>query len=186
MSQLKILDTGYVANVVSGATQLSDANRAGYTGSAVSSFTLKASSISYATNPNIEQKPIIGSLTDNSSSLTSINPTVYTVSFILAKTITTSGWDVNNVYQFLRMDRTYGLKLLYPSSTGDSLPTIVEAMGQANIGALGNFGTGASDDGGTVATTTPYLLGRVRNIRVGDSASDNSYWKVSFDFVVSV
>lgn len=185
MAQIKILDTGFVSNETRATqTQLSDANRAGYTGSAVTSFTLKNSGVSLGTSVNIEQKPIINSLTDNDSSLISVGQQIYSVNFILEKDIVTAGWDVNNLVQIMRLDRTYGLKLMYMTATGDTIPTIVEAMGQVNTG--GNFSDASpSDDNGTVSTTTPYLLGRVRNLRVSDSATNNTFWRISFDFVVS-
>lgn len=182
---LKLLDTGYVSNETLGTqTQLTDANRAGYTGSAVSSFTLNSVSVSMAGDVNIEQKPIINSLTDNSSSLISVNNRIFTVNCIMAKAATSSGWSSTKEYQFSRLDRTYGLKLLYPSATGDSLTTLVEALGAVNIG--GNFSEATpTDDEGTIAATTPYLVGRVKNLRITDNATDKKFWKVSFDFVVS-
>lgn len=185
MSQLKILDTGFISNETRASqTQLSDANRAGYTGSAVAAISLINASLNLSGTVNIEQKPIINSLTDNSSSLVSVTPRIIAVAFILARDIVTSGFNVNNVLEILRLDRTSGLKLLYPDSTGDTLPTIVEAMGQVNL--AGNFSDGSpTDDNGTVATTTPYLLGRVKNLRITDSPGNNSFWRINFDFQIT-
>lgn len=185
MSQLKILDTGYVNATLSLAsqTQIGDGDRAGYTGSAISSFTLPSNSSSLNGGVSIESKSIIGSNSDPSTSLISVNRRVYPISFILKKDIVTAGWDVNNVVQLSRLDRTQGMKLLYPASTGDILPNVVEAMGAVNIG--GNFSDASpTDDKGTVSTTTPYLVGRVKNFSVRDDQSGN-YWRVSFDFEVS-
>ena len=184
MSQLKLLDTGFVSNATRVTqTQLSDANRAGYTGSAVTSFTLKNSGSSLNAQVNTEQKPVINSLDDNSSSLVSVINDPYTISFILKKTITTSGFDVNDIFQLKRMERTQGLKLLYPSSDSDTIPTLVEAFGAVNIG--GNFSDGSpTDDNGTISATRPYLLGRVKNMRWGDD-STGDFWKVTFTFEVS-
>lgn len=185
MANLKILDTGYVSNETRGTqTQLSDANRAGYTGSAVASISLNNSRISF--NPsgaNLEQKPIVNSLTDNSSSLVSVNNDRLRVEFILKKDIVTAGWNVNNVIEIKRLMRTQGLKILYPSATGDSLPTVVEALGAENTG--GNFSDGSpTDDSGTVSSTTPYLLGRIKSVSIQDGAESN-FWNVSLEFEVS-
>ena len=185
MAVLTILDSGYISNETRASqTQLSDANRAGYTGSAVTSFSLKSASVNLSGGVNVENKPVIGTLSENSSSLVSVNNRTLSVSCLLAKTIVTTGWSVNNIVQFLRLERTHGLKLLYPSATADSLPTLVEPMGQVNL--AGNFSEASpTDDKGTVATTTPYLLGRVQNVRIDDLATNNTWWRVTFDFVIT-
>jgi hypothetical protein len=57
-------------------------------------------------------------------------------------------------------------------------------MGQVNL--AGNFSAASpTDDAGTVATTTPYLLGRVENIQFKDSGTTNTWWRVTFDFVIT-
>ena len=184
MSNLKILDTGYVSNITRASqTQLSDADRAGYTGSAVAAFDIKNTATPLSGDANLEQKPIINTLTENSSSLVSVSNRSIKVSFLLAKTIVTSGFNVNNVIELSRLERTLGMKILYPSATGDALPTIVEAFGQANL--AGNFSEGSpTDDKGTVATTTPYLLGRVKGFTITDTA-EGKFWTVGFTFVIS-
>lgn len=184
MAVITILDTGYISNENRGSqTQLADADRAGHTGSAVTSFTFKTATLGLGGGVNTEQKPVIGTLSDNSSSLVSVNSRTIGISIVLIKTIVTSGFNVNNLIELFRLERTSGLKLLYPSATGDTLPSIVEAFGQVNLS--GNFSEGSpTDDKGTVATTTPYLLGRVKNMRINDAAKGN-YWRISFDFVIS-
>lgn len=186
MVNLKILDTGYVSNSTLGSqTQLSDANRSGYTGSAVAAFDLNVEgNISISGGVNTEEKPIIGTLTDNSSSLVSSNNRTIQISCTLTRDIVTSGYNVNNVIELSRLERTHGLKLLYPSATGDSMPTVVEALGQENLAGVFSDGS-PTDDAGTVATTTPYLVGRVKNFRFNDSTSSRNLWRFSFDFVIS-
>lgn len=185
MASLKLLDTGYISNeTLASQTQLSDANRAGYTGSAVSGFTLKSATVTLASKSSVENKPIINTVTDSNTSLVSVSNRVFKVSCILAKTITSAGWSVNDVYQLLRMDRTKGLKLLYPSGTSDTMKTIVEALGAVNTN--GNFAEASpTDDEGTVSTTTPYLIGRVKNINLRDESNSKSYWRFDFDFEIS-
>jgi hypothetical protein len=183
--QLKLLDTGFVSNETRATqTQLSDANRAGYTGSAVSGFSLDVSKVTVSRNNNVEQKPIINSMTDNSSSLVSVGPMTLSVTMRWTKDVVTSGWSTGKLHQFMRMETTYGLKLLYPSAVDDVLTPVVEALAQENL--AGNFSDASpSDDNGTIAATLPYLLGRVRNISITDSSKNNKHWTITFDFQVS-
>ena len=186
MANIKILDTGYVStsSPLSGQTQLSDANRAGYTGSAVSSFTLDTPDVSMNEQTSTENKPRIGTLTDSDTGLASVSNRVIKVSCILAKTETTTSWSTSKEYQFLRLSRTAGLKLLYLSGVSDTMKTIVEILGAIN--KAGTFSHASpTDDNGTIATTLPYLVGRVKNMSVTDGAKDKTYWKISFDFEVS-
>lgn len=183
--ELKILDTGYIDNSSLGVqTQLSDANRAGYTGSAVSSITLKIRGITHATKSNTESKPIINTTTDSDASLVSTVNTILKITGILARTSTTSGWSTNKEYQISRIGRTRGLKLLYPTGVTDVDKTIVEVLGEVNIN--GSFADASpTDDAGTVSTTTPYLVGHVKNITFNDTAASKKWWTVTIDFEVS-
>lgn len=183
--KLTLLDTGYISNETRASqTQLSDANRAGYTGSAVTSFTLDVINLSISQDSSIEQKPIINSLIDNSSSLVSVGPLVVHITVRWPREITTASWSVTKLHQFFRMQKTYGMKLLYPSATGDTLPSSVEDLGNVNL--AGNFSAASpSDDNGTVATTRPYLLGRAKNFALTDTGGNNSSYRITFDFQVS-
>ena len=182
--KLELLDTGYVSNETRGGqTQLSDANRAGYTGSAVTSFTLNTKNLTMTGDVKIENKPLLNVLTDTATSLISTTNRIVKVDIHLDKTIITSGYSTNMLYQLMRMERTKGLKLLYPSLTTDTRKNIIEAMGGINIG--GNFSDGSpTDDNGTVSSTTPYLLGRVKKLNLKDKPS-SSKWTISFDFEIS-
>ena len=189
--EIKLLDTGYVSTTnVDGQTQLSDANRAGYTGSAVRSFTLKLKdNITIAGDSAIEKNPVINTLTDSTTnSVSSKNRRVKIVA-ILEKEIISNGWDKNNVVQVGRIDRTSGLKLLYPSGTTDSVKSIVEALGGVNTGVLtsttGFANASPSDDNGTVSTITPYLIGRIEKVTFVDPMGSSSFWTVNIDFIIS-
>ena len=187
--QITLLDTGYVSTTdVDSQTQETDVNRAGYTGSAVSSITLKVSNLNLGGNVSIENKPIIGTFTEPTSSLISSQSRILGVSAIIQKSINTADWDINDIVQLARMERTEGLKLVYPSINTDTKKGVVEAMGAENTGKLtsnNGFANGSpTDDKGFVSTSTPYLVGRVSNFSISDSPNSD-YWKVSFNFVIS-
>jgi hypothetical protein len=187
--QLKILDTGYISATTAlvSQTQLSVANRAGYDGSSsVSAFTLNTDNdiiVSRATN--LEDKPDLGARSDSEVTLISVGNLTLNVSFTIEKTITTSGYDTNDIYQLSRFDLTDGLKLLYPSNITeiDKYRNIVEALGAVNTGGVFSDAS-PTDTNGTVSTTTPYLIGRIKNLSIRDSTS-TTHWKISFIFEVS-
>jgi len=186
MATFKILDTGYVyyANVA-GQTQLLDSQRAGYTGSGVTSFTLLSASDSMGQGVNVDNPTTINSSGTNNTVLSSIANMVFKVSFIVHKTIVTSGFDINNIVQLNRLQKTHGLKLLYLSSNESvaGKHSLIEAFGEQNVG--GEFSAGSpADDDGTVSTTTKYLVGRVSGLTLMNAAA-GTYWKGSFDFIVT-
>jgi len=178
-----LLDTGYVSteSELTSQTQLSTANRAGNSGtSSVTEFTLKTSSISLGGKTNTENKPAINTFTEVSTTATGIANRVMSVSAILKKEIITSGYNTNNVIELLRMSRTKGLKLLYVDSTTNTQKTIIEAYGALNTDGL--FSNALPDStAGTVSETTPYIVGRVKDMNISDT-SDGNYWRVSFKF----
>ena len=169
-------------------TQLSDANRAGYTGSAVSAITIKTANLSWNSDASIEKKPVINTLSDSTTSTVSKKNTMVKVDFIKQKRITTTGWSTNDIYQIGRLDSTSGLKILYVDAVADTNKTIIEAMGAINTGVTtattGFAHNSPTEDSGTVSTSTPYLIGRVSNLSIRD-APNGDYWRISFDFTVS-
>lgn len=184
---IKILDTGFVGHkkVRATQTQLSDANRAGYTGSAVSAFTLKTANVSRSGTQNTESNPIINNNADVETTPTSASNRLLQVSLIMEKADTTSGWDKNELFQLNRLDRTKGLKILYPDVTtdSDSYKTLVEVLGAENT--AGNFSDGSpSEDNGTVSSTTPYLVGRVKSLNISDTPNGTK-WRINFTFEIS-
>lgn len=186
---LKILDTGYISTTdTSSQTQLSDANRAGYTGAAVSSITLKSANVTRASDVHIESKPIINTNTPSETTLVSVKNPIYKVNTIKKKEITIASWDDNDIVQIERLSSTKGLKLLYPSVITDTKKHIVEALGAVNTGKLstvdGFANASPTDDNGTVGTSQPYIVGRVKNLTMADNP-DGNYWRINFDFEVS-
>jgi hypothetical protein len=184
--QIKILDTGYVSNTtaIASQTQLSVANRAGYDGSTnVGAFTLNTSSLVLSGNARTENKPEINTLTDVETTSVSVVNRNVEVTTILQKEIVTANFNQNNVVELSRLERTRGVKLLYPTVTTDTKKTIVEALGAVNTG--GNFSAESpTDTNGTVGTTIPYLVGRVKNFRITDNPAGDK-WRVTFNFEIT-
>jgi len=186
---LTILDTGYVSvsEDRGSQTQLSASNRAGYDGtSSVVSFTLKIENLSLNTNTSTDNKPVPGVFNDSPTTLISTANDVYNLSFIKQKVITTTGYGTNDMVQFRRLERTQGLKILYPSTTDDitGFKTLVEAFGASNTGDTTKFSeSSASTFNGTVSLTTPYVIGRVKNFQISDNP-DGQHWRGSFSFEV--
>lgn len=183
---IRILDTGFISTETqpSSQTQLGLSDRAGYSGSTdVFHFTLPSYSESIGGSVTIENKPIVNDLSEVNTTLVSSTNRVLKISFIMDKTLPGEAYDVNELFQFMRMERTAGMKLLYVDSITNTYKTIIEALGQQNIGGI--FSHASYDDTlGYVSTTTPYLVGRVRNIQVSNSVTNNEYWRVSFNFIL--
>lgn len=183
---IKILDTGYISNAgtaLATQTQLGDTDRAGYTGSDVSAMTLKVSSINLGGDVSLEDKPIINNLTENSTSLIGIKNRKIMINGIKQKSIDSSSWDKNDVIQLSRIERTRGLKIIYPTNTTDTKKSLIEAFGAENTNGLFGVSSPAEDDG-TVGTAVPYLVGRVRNFTMTDSPTGDK-WGISFTFELS-
>ena len=187
MTNIKLLDTGFISVSTDRASQvqISDSERAGYTGSAVSAITLKLSSHTRGSGANTDNKAIINTNVESPTALVSIKNPSYKISCIIKKEDDTTGWNTNSIIELSRMETTYGLKLLYIDSAESvtGYVTLIEAIGRKNIS--GNFSDGSpSDDNGTIGSTIPYLVGRVKNLIINDM-TDGTYWKISFDFEVS-
>lgn len=185
MTNCVVLDTGYVGSgALNTQTQLAVANRAGYNGSSgVNAFTLKVNQLSLNAKVSTESKPIANTLTTTPTTIVSSENPTFRVSAIMQKTLTTSGWSTNDLYQLSRLDKTRGLKLLYVDAVGGPIPTIIEGLGAINAG--GNFSAGTTNTTvGKIANTLPYLLGRVKDLSIDDNPSGDK-WRISFEFEVA-
>jgi hypothetical protein len=183
---IKILDTGYIINgLLSAQTRLGLTLRAGYDGtSSVNAFTLKVAGLNFSSDASTESKPIANTLTDVSTTIVSTENPKVKLSCVMQKRITTTSWSTNDVYQLSRLRATRGLKLLYVDATTDVNKTIVEALGAINTN--GYFAAASpSTTNGTVSTTTPYLIGRIKNLSFDDNPSGD-YWRINFDFELSI
>lgn len=188
MGKLQLLDTGYVANkaiLTQVGQQLSVSERAGFDGSLnVNGFVLDTfGSNTYGGASNVDQKNSLDFLDDATTSVISVANDTIKISAYFFREISDTLYQHGIMYQLNRLKKTRGLKLLYPSAADvDGKKTIVEAMGQKNIG--GNFSEALpTDTKGTVSETTPYLVGRVTNVTIADP-TNGTRWGVSFDFVI--
>jgi hypothetical protein len=184
MTKIKILDSGYLSatTALTSQTQITATNRAGYTGSTVSAFSLDTANLSLNGSVGIEDKPIINTLVESQTSLISVTNRRIPINVIVRKTMVADGFQYTKLYQLARLERTHGLKILYLDSAADgAIPTIIEVFGAPNIGQSPFASATASDATGTVGLTIPYLVGRVRDVSISDDASGN-YWRVSFTF----
>lgn len=184
--ELKIHDTGYVSNdtELGSQEQLSDTDRAGYTGSAVTAFTVQIENLAFQGETSTESKPIINTTTDSETSLVSVSNRTIAVSAIFDKESSSAVYNTNELYQFLQLERTKGLKLFYPNDLTNTEKTIIETLGTININGTFASATSVDPNVGTVATTTPYLVGRVKAMRVSDVPTGDK-WRVSFNFEIS-
>ena len=185
MANVKILDTGYIKNsTLGGQTQLSVANRAGWDGaSTIYSFTLNVTSLRLAGGAKTENKPVVGTLDDVDTSVVSSRNRMIQVSITLTKVDQAGNYQYNELFELVRLERTKGLKLIYVDGTSDNLKTIVEFLGEENVGGVFSSGS-PSETNGTVSSTTPYLVGRIKNFNVSDSSAEDKY-RITFDFELS-
>lgn len=182
MAQIKIIDTGFVSNSgTASQTQLSDSNRAGYTGSTVQSFTLEVDNINFGIDANTESKEIVNTTDNSPTSLSSVKNNVLNISFSKSKELDTS-YNNNDIIELTRLAKTRGLKLIYPSNTSeiDKYKTIVQALGVSNIGSYFSGGT-ESASAGHVGSATPYLVGRFKTINITDT-STSTRWRFTSQF----
>jgi len=188
--KIRILDTGYLNSqtALGSQTQAALADRAGYTGSTVTSFELKVQNLALSGNVNTENRTPINTRQETDTSLVGVDNRVLNVNCMFDKDTDAGIYEYNEIHEFLRMSRTEGLKLIYTDSTDNTNKTIIEALGSENIGAV-PFSTttaveGQREEDGQVLNTLPYLVGRVKNISVSDNETSN-WFSVSFVFELS-
>lgn len=121
--ELNIIDTGYVSatSALLSQTQLSNANRAGYDGtSSVNELPLKNITIqTISGKSNINDTPQVDTdrteITKNSVE----NEDIILKCVIDFNNMPSYTYDKNYIYQLNRLKKTDGVKLLYPSGTGN-------------------------------------------------------------------
>ena len=185
ITQIKLLDTGYLnpSLAIGSQTQAALADRAGYTGATVSAFTLDTQSSNVNSAVTTENKPVPDSFTETDTSLVSSTNRIIAMSCRFQKDNDSGTFNKNDIHEFLRMERTPTLKIIYPSDLLSNKKPVIEYMGAGNI--AGTFSAGSpSDANGTVSTTTPYLVGLVKGISVSDKALSN-WFTVTFNFELS-
>lgn len=185
MSSIKILDTGYVsARTRTGKTQLSNANRAGYTGSNVTAFDVGSpGNTRYSLKFNTDANPVLENDDNYDTSFISKNNDMISFSVIMPRGAITSGYNTTQLNEFARLGKTKGVKLLYPSNDSSTLPGVIENLGYENIN--GHFSAGSPNEGnGTVSNSTPYIVGRFIDIAISDDANNKSNFIISCTFEV--
>ena len=142
IANLIIIDTGYLSITTSSGTQATMANSG-------NTINLKTSSISYTGDRNVDDSPIINSNSESSLNTGSINNAKIIVQGVM-KRDNTSDMDLLKEMNLLR--KTFGIKLLYSSSTTDGYREITDSIG--------------STDSTHLSGTTPHIHIRVLNFSV--------------------
>ena len=161
----KILDTGYISNdTLTELTQLQVSSRAGYDGtSSVNSFNIGSISINRARQVSTDNNSVINNTTQITTNLVSVRNPIWTFNIQIERTVSNTGYNNGFLLQLLRLEETYGLKLLYPSSVTDNAGflTTIEMIGEKNNN--GNFSSATpTDTAGTISQNIPYLIGRIK------------------------
>ena len=179
---LNILDTGYISGKIplSSQTRLGVSERAGYNGVAnVLAIPFDTETIAFQENFNFTGDSVVNNYDPHPVFVASAkNPTI-PITILYDKAIITTNHEYNQIDTLRRLQHTKGLKLLYPSATGD--PNIIEALGVRNDGIL--HSATPSPTNGTIASNLPYFAGKVKNFRIADSTT--SKWRITFEFEVT-
>ena len=175
MANIKILDTGYLSADRTG-TPLAVTLRAGYDGSGtVSPFTLKVESLNKEGNSLIDNSPIPNSGDQTKTIFIGFENNGYALNCIVSKDQSNTGYQYDYLYQLSKLEKTSGMKLLYVDSTTDGTKTIVERFGNKNVSGV------FQGSGKELSASTPYLIGRVKKVRIGDDAKGDKY-RISINF----
>jgi len=161
--EFKIIDTGYLNTSMTGTPEgVSD--RAGYDGSStVTPFTLQyVSSVKAGAKANISANPDLGTNETTEISKNSFENDVYTLKFLTKNTYNPSGFQYNFYYQLNRLKETNGIKLIYPTGTGNSY-TVLNYLGEVNQN--GAFSTTF------IPTDTSYLPIEVLDVSFSDNGT---------------
>jgi len=179
--KLRIQDTGYFTTSL--INQVAVANRAGYDGSSSCNYIeLSVKSISRNAGANIDDGVNVGNYTTTDLNFTSFNNTTYDLDCFINKNDTTSiTYQYNQLTQIMRLEKTKGLKVIYPSAVADTRKTCIELLSAYN-GANGVF------QGTFLPASTPYISGRVLKVSglKDDVKSDKFTFKITFECVEEV
>jgi len=174
--EIKLLDTGWYSRDRTG-TQATVANRAGYDGSSsVTTFTLKTRSVTLTRASNQDDNPVPSSTTATEVNKVTSENNKYTLKCLLKKDDTTSGFQYSQLYQLARMDKTSGVKLLYPSDTTDDIKELIELMGEANTSGV------FQGSGKELSASTPYIVGRITSLSI-NGGENQEYFDITITFI---
>lgn len=161
----RIYDTGiYSKDNVSGTVADAATGRAGYNGlpgtPAVNYFEMDIEKVTRNASANTDDAPTPGNYTTPEVNYVSFETATYTLSCVMSRDPPTGiTYQYNILYQLARLEKTKGIKLIYPSNTTDTRKGIIELLGAYN-GVNGVFqGTGKPLTAGSV-----YISGRVKQV----------------------
>jgi len=179
--KLKIYDTGYYTkdNL---SNRESFANMAGTTGSVNAYIILNVKSITRNAGSNVDDTPNVGNYTTTDLNYTSFANATYDIECFVDKIDPNLlGYDYNELYQIMRLEKTKGIKVLYVDSTSNDRKTIVELLGAKNAVDGAFLGT-------VLPAGTPYISGRVLKVSgLKDDAKTSKFtFKITFECIEEV
>lgn len=176
--KLRIFDTGYYSTTDL-SSQETNANRAGYDGiSTVVWFDLDVTSIKRNAGANTDNSPTPGNYSNPDINFVSFEGTTYMIECSMAKNYSpASTFQYNFWIQLARLEKTKGLKVIYPSSASDTYKTSIEQFGEYNA-SNGVF----QGSGKPLPAGTPYISGRVHKISGFSDDSKSKRFKFTIEF----
>ncbi len=177
--KLRLYDTGYHSGEYANSATYREslANRAGYNGSdSVTYITLNVTHISRNAGNSVEQEPTPANYVQPETNFVSYEGAKYTLNCYLKKNDSTAGYQYNLLTQILRMERTKGIKLIYPSTVTDDHKSIIEVIGAYNAANGVHQGSGKS-----LPASTPYIAGRCKITNLKDD-SKSKIWTFNMEF----
>jgi hypothetical protein len=166
---------------VTSTARLSKSQRAGYKTSSdtVTYFEISVTQISRNAGGEVDNTPSPGTYESAELNMTSFENAKYTFTCQVKYDVYTSStnYDYSWLYQLVRLERTKGLKLIYPSNTSDTVKTPVELMGAYNS-VNGVF----QGSGKPLAAGYPYISGRVSRVNSLDFDAKSKMLKFKIEF----
>lgn len=163
MANLSIIDTGYLRADVQGSSQATQANSG-------NPINLKAVDITYDFTGNVDTEPIINSNDISKVGFGSVNTPKIVVSGILDRN---SSNDMNLMKELKLLVKTYGIKLLYYSSTTDGYRDVTDSLGTEN-----------SDDWHKTTffsgVSTPHLHVKIVGFRIAQKGTSQLRYTLEF------
>ena len=183
---LQILDTGYYSksNITTGG-RAEVADRAGYDGtSGVTALTLRVKKITRNAGAGVDDAPSPSTYEQPEVNFVSFEGAKYIIECSIPKILAGKSSLDGNTYQYnyltqiARLERTKGVKVIYPSAELDTVKTEIELLGAYN-GVNGLL----QGSGKPLPVGTNYISGRVRIVSaLADAAKPKHFtFKIEFD-----
>lgn len=156
MASIAIIDTGYISTAATGTQAPTIVN----SGSAIN---LKNTQIGYDGGSNTDENPVVGSNSEPTVGFGSVNAPKLSISIVLDRRNST---DMSYVVMLDQLRKTYGIKLLYYTSTTDGYRDLTDTLGDANkddVHKAGNFS----------GTSTPHLHVRFTSFSITETTASH-------------